>query len=277
MIKILVAIRKEEAKRYHTQLAQYGDFAVEIVTSKPDAIEVIANRDRNFDAFVLDNELDGVYEFVKELRQTYPRLLIVLVDEGADFGMPGQADDLSTDPFNNDDLANRIRRMISDRRQETLRSDSLPAVRSIAKRMRQAVGAIGKQEAAVESCMAMGYDYVAYYNIENRTALELVLKAQTGPKAIQAIAPKYANAEDLMGWVAQNGQSRIAAPEDQPNHPLVARGRLGAVVCVPVSFSGTDFGVIAACRDRPGSITQENVLMLELVAAQLATVLLKEK
>lgn len=79
-----------------------------------------------------------------------------------------------------------------------------------------------------------------------------------------------------MGWVAQNGQSRIAGPEDRPNHPLVARGRLGAVSCVPVSFSTRSFGVIVACKDRPGSITQEAVLMLELIAAQLAAAITKE-
>jgi GAF domain-containing protein len=44
-----------------------------------------------------------------------------------------------------------------------------------------------------------------------------------------------------------------------------------------VEFSGTSYGVLIACRDRPSSITQENVLMLELICAQLAAALGKEK
>jgi GAF domain-containing protein len=101
-------------------------------------------------------------------------------------------------------------------------------------------------------------------------------RAQGGPGTIQAIAPKQTNPNDLMTWVVQNGQSRVAAPEDTPNHPLVARQRLGAVACVPVHFSGRTFGVMVACRERPGSITQENVMMLELVCAQLGAALSKE-
>jgi GAF domain-containing protein len=190
--------------------------------------------------------------------------------------MPGHADDMSTDPFTKDDLVRRINKLISDRRMETLRSDSLPAVRTMSKTMKGAQGAGGKQEAAVQSVLEMGYDYVAYYEISTQEPLQLRLKAQGGPKAIQSVAPTDATADDLMGWVAQNGQSRIAAPEDKPNHPLVARGRLGAVSCVPVQFGETSFGVIAACRDVPGSINQEHILMLELAAAQLASALRKE-
>ena len=36
-------------------------------------------------------------------------------------------------------------------------------------------------------------------------------------------------------------------------------------------------GVIVACRERPGTITQENVLILELIGAQLAAALAKER
>src|SRR5690606_31950689 len=163
--------------------------------------------------------------------------LIILVDEDADFGMPGQADEISTDPFRHDDLVTKIKRLMSDRQLETLRSDSLPAVRNIAQRLRTASGRTGKQESAVATCKDMGYDYVAYYNLESKEPIKMELRAQQGPPAIQSIAPKIANADDLMGWVVQNGQSRIAGHEDSPNHPLVARGRLGIVACVPVAFS----------------------------------------
>jgi hypothetical protein len=35
--------------------------------------------------------------------------------------------------------------------------------------------------------------------------------------------------------------------------------------------------VVIACREQPGSIKMENVLMLELVSAQLASALAKEQ
>jgi hypothetical protein len=34
---------------------------------------------------------------------------------------------------------------------------------------------------------------------------------------------------------------------------------------------------MTACRERPGTITQENVIMLELISAQLAAALSKEQ
>jgi GAF domain-containing protein len=36
------------------------------------------------------------------------------------------------------------------------------------------------------------------------------------------------------------------------------------------------FGVIFACREQPDAITQQNVMMLELVSAQLANALAKQ-
>jgi GAF domain-containing protein len=198
------------------------------------------------------------------------------VDEEADFGMPGQADEISTEPFENNDLIKRITRLMSDRQLETLRADSLPAVRQFAKELRKGSGEMGKQQAAVAACKDLGYDYVAFYRLENSNPPTVTLKAQDGPAPIQAVAPKAAAPDDLLMWVAQNGQSRITGPQDSPNYPLVAKGRLGAAVCVPVIFSGNRYGVLIACREMPNSITQENVLMLELVTAQLAAAISKE-
>jgi GAF domain-containing protein len=277
-VDLLVAVRQDTASRFYQNLSTQEGFAVRVVTGLADALESLADRDHHTDVLVADNALGEaqVHDLISSLRQTYPRLIIVLVDEEADFGLPGMADEISTEPFNNDDLARKINRLMSDRQLETLRSDSLPAVRNIAKRLRTATGARGKQEAAVSACMDMGYDYVAYYHLESAEPIKLVLRAQNGPNPIQAVAPKTTAPDDLMTWVMQNGQSRIAGPTDIPNHPLVARGRLAAVACVPVQFSRTNYGVIVACKDRPNSLTQDNVLMLELVSAQLASALSKE-
>jgi DNA-binding response OmpR family regulator len=275
-IDVLVAVLREDASRYHRSLSTNKDFRLQIVSDKRDALNILDNKDDHVDVVVLDNRLGGVYDFVSEVRHSYPRLFIVLVDEEADFAMPGQADEISTAPFENDDLVKRITRLMSDRQLETLRADSMPAVRDFAKRLRKATGETGKQQAAVGACMDMDYQYVAFYHLERETPVQLGLRAQEGPNTIQSVAPKQATDDDLMGWVAKNDQSRIAGPTDDLTHPLVQRGRLGAVACVPVHASGNRYGVLVACREIPNSITQENVLMLELVSAQLGAAVAQE-
>jgi len=273
-IDLLALIRREDKARYEENLNAAGDVHLQVVHD-PKAMNMIL-MDSHVDVLVIDNALERAYAVISGLRQTYPRLIIVLIDEEADFGMPGQADELSTEPFKNNDLVKKVRRLIADRQMETVRSDTLPAVRNVAKRLRSAPGLIGKQQAGVQSCMELGYDYVAYYHKVSDQPLLISLKAQDGPAAVQAIAPKEAAPDDLITWVISNGQSRIASPEDRPNHLLVARGRMGAVACVPCTFNGVIYGAIAAMRDRPGSINQEHVLMLELVASQVAAAMSQE-
>ena len=45
------------------------------------------------DVLVLDNNLEHAFDLITELRHSYPRLFIVLVNQDANFGMPGQADE----------------------------------------------------------------------------------------------------------------------------------------------------------------------------------------
>ncbi len=274
-IALLVTVRREFASRYYKNLAAYEPFNITLVTDTNDALEVVANRDNPIDVLVLDNGLDRSFEFITELRHAYPRLLIVLVDEEADFAIPGNADELTTTPFTNDDLIRRINRLMSDRRLETLRADSMPPVREFAKKLRKALGETGKQQAAVSACRDLGYDYVAFYRMESGDPLKLTLRAQDGSAPIQAVAPKQATADDIMGWVAFTGESKIVSPQDEVNHPLVKRGRLGAAAATPVGITHR-YGVLIACRDQPGSITQQDVMLLELVSAQLAAVVSKE-
>jgi len=272
-IALLIVVPVSQSERYKSNLSRNSNFSLHIVSTERDALNLIEQGEPHIDIVVVDNQMPDTHNFVRTVRQKYPRLLIIQVDESADFGLPGMADALITNPFDDNALAEHIRRMISERRMETQRSDSLPAVRMIAKNMKRAVNPVGKQEAATESILEMGYDYVAYYNLADSAAKTLKRTAHHGPRAILSIAPEEASHDDLVGWVAHHQQSRVAAYKDTPNHPLVERGRLGQVACVPVSFNGQTFGVIAACRDQPGTITQENVLMLELVATQLATAL----
>jgi len=275
-VNVLVAVQRENASRYHKNLSAHQDFRIEIISNINDTLDVLADREKHVDVLVLDNSLGHIFELITELRLSYPRLLIVLVDEDADFGTPGQADEISTTPFEDSDLIRRITRVMSDRQLETLRADSMPAVRQFAKQLRKAPGEVGKYQSAVSACRDLGYDYVAFYRLESLDPLQMPLRAQDGPAAIQSVAPKQAAPDDLVTWVAQTSQSRIAGPQDTPNYPLVAKGRLGTVACVPVIFGSACFGVLVACREQPNSITQENVMMLDLVSAQLAAAVSKE-
>ena len=276
VINILVAVRREFASQYHKGLSAHKTFKVEIVSAVQDVLDMLADSDKHIDVLVLDNGLGSIYDLIEDVRHTHPRMIIVLVDQDADFGTPGQADELSTDPFTNDDLAKRITRLMSDRKLETLRADSLPAVRQFAKELRNATGELGKLQTAVSACKQVGYDYVAFYRAEAGDNSTLTLKAQVGPAPIQSIAPKSSTANDLLTWTLTHGQSRIAAPQDTVNHPLVAKGRLGGVVTVPVLISGQRYGVIAAFKDQPGTINQDHIMLLELIAAQLGSAITKE-
>jgi GAF domain-containing protein len=275
-IYVLVAVPITSMIEFRESLSQDAQLKVKIVTSESEARDVLADSGQRTDAFIVDNELGGVFELIRELRQTYPRLLIILVDREADFGMPGHADEVSVQPFKDNDLLKRIKRLTEERSLQTLRADALPPVRQFAKSLRRAGPGQSKAQAAVEAITELGYDYVAFYNIMTTTPPELRLNAQVGPSDIMQLAPQAQEyAGSLVGWVAQNGQSRIVGPDDQPNHPFVRQQRFGSGACIPVGIT-LRFGVIFACREQPNAITQQNVLMLELVSAQLASALAKQ-
>ncbi len=271
-INLLIVVRREHATRYFQNLSALQEFRVRLVTDVGEAKTMLT--DKHADVLVLDNELDGSFQLISYLRQAKPSLLIVSVDEEADFAIPGLADDISTTPFIENDLARRIHRLMSDRRLETLRADSMPPVREVAKKLRRAEGEIGKIEATVSACRDLNYDYVAFYRVESLDPLNVSLKAQDGLKPLQAAAPKTASLQDVIGLVAQTGQSRIAVQTDDINHPFVSRGKLGSLAGIAIGVTNR-YGVLLAARERPNSISQQDVMMLELLGAQLAAVIAK--
>lgn len=275
-IEVLVAVQRDRATNYYKGLSAHKEYSLRLVTDLSDAFDALADRERRVDVFVLDTSLsEELTELVNDLRFTYPRLLIVLVDEDADFATPGSADEISTDPFTNDDLVRRINRLMADRRLETLRADVMPPVREFAKKLRKATGEFGKQQAAVTACREMGYDYVALYRVESIEPPRITLKAQDGPPPLVAAAPKQASLDDIIGMVAKTGQTRTAGSLDDINHPFVKRGKFGMVASVAVGIAAR-YGVLIACREQPESISGNDVMLLELVSAQLAAVISKE-
>lgn len=272
---LLVMVRETQLERYREHLAAHKDVNAHFATSIAETVTMLPKRERDpqIDVLVLDNGIDGVYELVGTLRPKHPRLLILLVDEDADFAMPGAADDISTDPFTNDDLMRRIHKLLSDRRLETLRADLMPPVRDFAKRLRKAVGESEKQEAAVSACRDLGYDYVAFYQIESLDPPLIILKTQDSAVPLKEPAPLRAAPDDLVSWVAKTGQSRAATANDDLTYALVRAKRFSSVACTAVGTTSR-YGVMVACCDVP--ITRQQVMLLELVSAQLAAMVAKE-
>jgi CheY-like chemotaxis protein len=261
---ILVTVRAKNAARYTQHFAEYPELRVRVARSLDQALDLLANHSHPVDLLVLDNSMSGVFELVADLRQLYPRLLIVLVDEDADFAMPGQADDISTDPFSDGDLVRRINRLIEDRHLETLRADSMSPLRDFVKKLRKASGEYEKLYAAVSACRELGYEYVAIYRIDELSMV--TLQADDGAPLMKAPPTK------IIASVIQSGQSFIATPPSSSDNRV---GKLSAVACTSIGTTHR-YGVLVACRTTPHTIAQQHLTLLEMVSAQLAAALAKE-
>lgn len=275
-IHVLAAVTPATVSRYQTILASDPQIKLNLVTHDQDVRNFLARSPRRADVLVLESALGDSFALIQELRHTYPRLMILLVDDGADFGTPGRADDISIDPFGDGDLLRRIKRLAQERQLETLRADSLPPVRSVAKLLRRAGPGPGKQSAAVQAIAELGYDYVAFYALSAGTPPELSLGAQVGPPHLTAAAPLTIAVEGtLPGRVIESGHSRVFGPDDSLAHPFIARGWLAAGACVPVGTS-LHFGALLAGHSSPHAIAEQHVKLLELIGAQLANALAKQ-
>jgi hypothetical protein len=274
-IDVLVTVRPDAVKRFEEGLAKDSQLHLTMLSSVEAATQHLNENGHDTHVLVIDNALGGVFDLIKDLRQKYPTLLIIMVDEDADFGMPGRADDVTTEPFSNDDLLKKIKRASEERRLETLRADALPPVKNFAKALRKATKGVGKQQAAVSAVKELGYDYVAFFTVSPTEPPSLSMGAQVGPQAITALMPPRSDYNNVLGWVAQNGKTKIVVKGDQPSHFLIEKSKFGEAVCVPVG-SSLRFGVMFACREQSGSIKQDSVVMVELICAQLASSLAKD-
>ncbi|MFN8417945.1 MAG: hypothetical protein U0528_01670 [Anaerolineae bacterium] len=274
-IRVLAAVRPSATTRFQDGLSTEAHLKATVVSSLEAATSYLNDHDDTTDVFVVDSGLGDVYNLIKEVRQQYPALLIILVDEESDFAMPGRADDVTTEPFKEGDLIKKIKRVAEERRLATLPAGALPEVRNFAKALRKATKAPAKQQAAIAAIKDLGFDYVAYFSINPGDPPTLSLGAQAGPPNITSLMPPRADTTTIIGSVAQAGKSRVIVAGDQPSHFLIDKGKFGTAVCVPVG-STMRLGVMFACRQEPGSIKQDSALMVELICAQLAAALAKD-
>lgn len=271
-LHLIIVVRAEAAPRYRDYFSARAGIAAQILIGFADARARLSSTTTALaDIVVVDNLLDDSAGFIREVRTSFPRLPIILVDEQADLLMPGRADDVSIAPFEDDDLLHRIERLFQERHIETLRADSLPPVRETAQKLRQASDFSSKITVTLETVRALQYDFVAFYR-QPASDEPWSLVSVMGLQDLVAVAPERQKQASLIGWVAAHGQSQIVAPDDEPNYSLVKRGRLGAGAAASVG-GAEPYGVLLAGRQVPESITAEDLLMLELVCAQLAAAL----
>lgn len=228
------------------------------------------------DMLVIDKSIDGAYDWLSALRVRMPRLLMMLIDEGADFAMPGAADDVTTTPFENDDLARRIQRLIGDRKMETLRADAMPPVRDLGQRMRKAGSESGIVQAAIGVVADLGYSDAAVFKLDESRGNALVLVTHQGAADVRAALPSPVPAGHVLARCALSGQMELLTAQKHQNFALVERGRLHAAAIVPVGIARR-YGVLLASRDDAGEIPARDVLMLELIAAQLGSYLARSR
>lgn len=275
-IKVLSAIRFDSIAKYRDMLIKEHDFEVKWVPSIEQLKTRMAEKENYTDVLVIDNTLGDVHGLIEEVRSQRPSLLIILVDEDADFALPGRADEISTQPFKDNELVKLVKRVYEDRRLVTMRADALPPVREFAKKIMKAQRGPAKIQAAVDAIFELGLDYVAFFQVTMSTDPPLVsVVAQAGDDKTKRIAPQKQNYNDsLIGIVAQDGKTRIVRKEDTPNHPFVSRGKYGLGVAVPVGTT-IRFGVFLACQESP-EMNEQRLMMVELVSAQLASAMARD-
>lgn len=271
-IRVLAAVHSERAARYKQEFSS-------VIWVRAHVLSCITQAVQQVETFlpqilVLDQAIDGASAYLDTFRQQFPHIMIILVDEDADFALPGIADDIATTPFKEGDLLRRIRRLLANRQMETLRADAMPPVHDLNKRLRKAIGEQAKAQEAVNACLNLGFVYAALYRMDSRDPIQVNLVAQCGASEIQLLAPQQVDDTQAVGWVAKTGQSRVLNPADNPGHPLIPK-YLSAAAIVPVGVANR-YGTLFAAKNIGSSVQQQDLLMLELVAAQLASTLAKE-
>jgi hypothetical protein len=274
-IKVVAAIRQEAIPKYREAIETEPKFETTWVNSYDALRQALTDSEKRGDVLVVDATLGDAHDLIEELRQRYTKMLIILVDEDADFALPGRADEISTAPFKDNELIKLMKRVYEDRRLVTLRADALPPVRIFAKKIMNAQKAPAKIQAAVETIQEIGFDYVAFYSLQMTDPPMISLTHQVGgDEQLRRLSPQKQDYNDsLVGVVAQTGQTRVVGKDDTPNHPFISRGKFTTGVCAAVG-STIRFGVILAGINDLDN--KEKVLMLELVASQLGSALARE-
>lgn len=251
--RVFAIVRAERAHRYEQEFSGAHWVHAQVISSIEQSFPKIAENDPQI--LIIDQSLDGAFAYINSFRQQHPKISIIIVDEDADFALPGAADDITTTPFKEGDLLRRIRRLLANRQMETLRADAMPPVRELNKRLRNAVGEHAKAHEAVSACLELGYVYAALYRLNLRDPIQVNLIAQDGEDKAQQLAPLQADDTQAVGWVAKTGQSRLLRVEDTPGHPLISSEYVSEAAVVPVGVTNR-YGTLFAAKASGDTIHQ---------------------
>lgn len=277
LIQLLVAVPREQAARYYTGLGASGQYALTMTSNSREALDLLEDRSRHFDALVLESTLAEAGGLLDELAYRHPRQMVVLVDESNQSPLQAQVrpDRICTTPFADDDLERRIVRLLSDSRLETVPANTLLPVRELARKLRTEDAPGDRYRVAVDACQSLGYSYTAFYSLERAEPVLLRLAAQLGEGDMHLLVPLSAQAGEVIAQVAVTGESVVLDSANAADYLPVAVGTLGSAAMVPAGRANC-FGVLVAGREAPDSINTQNVTVLELVAAQLAAAIARE-
>jgi hypothetical protein len=277
LIQLLVAVPREQAARYYTGLGASGQYDLTMTSNSREALDLLEDRSRYFDALVVDSTLADAGVLLDELFYRNPRQMVVLVDETNESPLRSviRPDRISDMPFADDDLERRIARLLSDSRLETVPANMVLPVRELARKLRSEDTPGDRYRVAVAACQGLGYSYTAFYSLERAEPALLRLAAQLGEGDMHLLVPLSAQAGEVIAQVAITGESVVLEADNAADYLPVAVGTLGSVAMVPAGRTAC-FGVLVAGREAPGAINAQNVAVLELVGAQLAAAIARE-
>jgi signal transduction histidine kinase/CheY-like chemotaxis protein/tetratricopeptide (TPR) repeat protein len=112
----------------------------------------------------------------------------------------------------------------------------------------------------------------------DRVKLKIIEAIGLEPEDMAAFVLK--TGEGVAGWVAQTGRTRVVRDvtdeiecPDFVDRAMAIKMNIGAMISLPLEFSGKVIGVINLCLGKPHEFTQDEVKILEVLAAQAAMAL----
>lgn len=276
-IPLLASVPRAWFPVYEATLTASGQYTVTLLSDGREALAALNDRSSHYDAVIIDSRLPDAGELLDEIADAHPRMIVVWVDESVNPPLRAKvhADHICTSPFEGDELEQRITRLLADRQLETIHANTALPVRELARLLRADDQPGDRFQIAVEACRTLGYDYAAFYRVDQQEPIVLKLAAQCGLEDMHLLVPLSASGSDLIAQVASNGESRILTHDTAADYLPVSVGELGSAALVAAGRA-VCFGVLVAGKIGDDGITTQNLTVLELVGAQLGAAISRE-
>ncbi len=114
----------------------------------------------------------------------------------------------------------------------------------------------------------------------DRERSKLKIIEAIGLEPEDAAAFELKTGQGVAGWVAQTGRTRVVRDvtdeiecPDFVDRAMAIKMNIGAMISLPLEFSGKVIGVINLCLGKPHEFTQDEIKIIEVLAAQAAMAL----